>query len=57
VVGFVQKPLADLDEVVERLSQLAHDSLQRTREQDYLKRIKARHEHVLARYRSLPREP
>ena len=57
VVGFVQKPLADMDEVVERLSQLAHDSLQRTRERDYLQRIKARHEHVLARYRSLPREP
>lgn len=57
VVGFVQKPLADLDEVVERLSQLAHDSLQRTRERDYLARIKERHEHVLARYRSLPREP
>lgn len=57
VVGFVQKPLADLDEVVERLSQLAHESLQRTREQDYLLRIKARHERVLARYRSLPREP
>ena len=57
VVGFVQKPLADLDEVVERLSQLAHESLNRTREQDYLQRIKARHERVLARYRSLPREP
>jgi FixJ family two-component response regulator len=56
VVGFVQKPLADLDEVVERLSQLAHASLARTREHDYLERIKERHERVLARYRALPRE-
>jgi CheY-like chemotaxis protein len=56
VVGFVQKPLADLDEVVARLSQLAHDSLARTREHDYLQRIKERHERVLARYRALPRE-
>ncbi|HTL31869.1 MAG TPA: response regulator, partial [Kofleriaceae bacterium] len=57
VVGFVQKPLPDLDEVVVRLAQLAHDALERTREQLYLQRIKARHERVLARYRSLPREP
>jgi DNA-binding NtrC family response regulator len=57
VVGFVQKPLPDLDEVVARLAQLAHDALERTREQLYLQRIKARHERVLARYRSLPREP
>jgi CheY-like chemotaxis protein len=56
VVGFVQKPLPDLDEVVTRLAQLAQDSLERTREQLYLQRIKARHERVLARYRSLPRE-
>lgn len=56
VVGFVQKPLTDLDEVVARLSQLAHDSLARTRERDYLERIKERHERVLARYRALPRE-
>jgi len=56
VVGFVQKPLADLDEVVERLAQLAHESLARTRERDYLERIKERHERVLARYRALPRE-
>jgi CheY-like chemotaxis protein len=56
VVGFVQKPLPDLDEVVARLAQLAHDALERTREQLYLQRIKARHERVLARYRSLPRE-
>lgn len=57
VVGFVQKPLADLEEVVARLSQLARESLHRTREHVYLQRIKERHERVLARYRSLPREP
>ena len=57
VVGFVQKPLPDLTEVVVRLSQLARESLERTREQLYLQRIKARHERVLARYLSLPREP
>jgi DNA-binding NtrC family response regulator len=56
VVGFVQKPLPDLDEVVVRLAQLARDSLERTREALYLARIKARHERVLARYRSLPRD-
>jgi CheY-like chemotaxis protein len=57
VVGFVQKPLADLDDIVARLAQLARDSLHRTREHAYLQRIKERHERVLARYRSLPREP
>lgn len=57
VVGFVQKPLADLDEVVDRLAQLARESLSRTRESLYLQRIKERHDRVLARYRSLPREP
>jgi CheY-like chemotaxis protein len=57
VVGFVQKPLADLDEVVTRLSQLAAEALQRSRERDYLATIKERHERVLARYRALPREP
>jgi CheY-like chemotaxis protein len=56
VVGFVQKPVADLDDLVKRLSQLAHDSLNRTREHVYLQRIKERHERVLARYRSLPRD-
>jgi DNA-binding NtrC family response regulator len=55
VVGFVQKPLADLHDVVDRLAQLARESLQRTRERVYLERIKARHERVLARYQSLPR--
>jgi len=57
VIGFVRKPLVDLDAVVNRLSQLARDSLHRTREHVYLQRIKERHERVLARYRSLPREP
>jgi DNA-binding response OmpR family regulator len=57
VVGFVQKPLPDVDEVVARLAQLASESLDRHREQLYLARIKLRHERVLARYRSLPRQP
>jgi len=57
VVGFVPKPLANVGEVVGRLTQLARDSLHRTRENVYLQRIKERHERVLARYRSLPREP
>lgn len=57
VVGFVAKPLADLDDIVRRLAQLARDSLHRTREHVYLQRIKERHERVLARYRTLPREP
>jgi CheY-like chemotaxis protein len=56
VVGFVHKPFADVHEVVERLAQLARESLLRTREGLYLQRIKERHERVLARYRSLPRE-
>lgn len=55
VVGFVEKPVADLDAVVGQLAELARDSLVRTREHLYLERIKARHERVLARYRSLPR--
>jgi CheY-like chemotaxis protein len=57
VVGFVAKPLADVDDIVRRLAQLARDSLHRTRERVYLQRIKERHERVLARYRSLPRDP
>jgi len=57
VVGFVQKPLPDLDEVVARLAHLARGALERTREQVYLQRIKARHDRVLARYRALPRQP
>jgi CheY-like chemotaxis protein len=57
VVGYVRKPLADLADVVDRLCQIARDSLNHTREHVYLQRIKERHEKVLARYRSLPREP
>lgn len=57
VVGLVRKPLADLRDVVDRLCGLARDSLHHTREHVYLQRIKERHERVLARYRSLPREP
>jgi DNA-binding NarL/FixJ family response regulator len=57
VVGFVHKPLADIGEVVGRLAQLAREALQRAREATYVQRIKTRHERVLARYRSLPREP
>ena len=57
VVGFVHKPLVDIDEIVERLAQLENESLLRTREHLYIQRIKARHERVLAKYRSLPREP
>jgi CheY-like chemotaxis protein len=56
IVGVVQKPLADLAAVVSQLSQLARDGMARNREQTYLERIKERHEHVLARYRSLPRD-
>ncbi len=56
VVGIVRKPLADLGDMVGRLSRLARDSLHRTRENVYLQRIKERHERVLARYRSLPRD-
>jgi CheY-like chemotaxis protein len=57
VVGFVQKPFDRVDEVVERLTQLAYESQQRTREHVYLMPIKERHERVLEQYRSLPREP
>ena len=57
VVGFVEKPLADLDDVVARLAALARESLDRSREHAYLERIKERHERVLARYRALPRVP
>jgi CheY-like chemotaxis protein len=57
IVGYVRKPLADIDEIVGRLCQLARESLHHTREHVYLQRIKERHERILARYRSLPREP
>jgi CheY-like chemotaxis protein len=56
VLGYVKKPLTALEDVVERLAQLARESLHHTREHVYLQRIKERHERVLARYRSLPRE-
>jgi CheY-like chemotaxis protein len=56
IVGFVQKPFSNIEDVVVRLSRLARDALSRTREGLYLQRIKERHERVLARYRSLPRE-
>ncbi len=56
VVGFVQKPLANIPEVVARLAQLARESLVRSREHTYLERIKERHERVLAGYRALPRD-
>jgi CheY-like chemotaxis protein len=55
VVGFAHKPLQSFPEVADRLARLAREGLQRTREHLYLARIKERHEHVLARYRSLPR--
>ena len=55
VVGFAHKPLHPLPELVDRLTRLAREGLQRTREHVYLARIKERHEHVLARYRALPR--
>jgi DNA-binding NtrC family response regulator len=56
VIGFVQKPLDHVDELVERLAALAREALERTRESVYLSRIKERHERVLARYRSLPKK-
>jgi CheY-like chemotaxis protein len=56
VVGFVQKPLANLPEAVARLAQLARASLLRSREHAYLERIKERHERVLVGYRALPRD-
>lgn len=56
IVGVVQKPVRDLGAVVSQLAQLARDGLARQREQTYLERIKERHEHVLSRYRSLPRD-
>jgi DNA-binding NtrC family response regulator len=56
-IGVLAKPLGDLAPIVRQIRQLARDSRHRTREQAYLQRIKERHERVLARYRSLPREP
>jgi CheY-like chemotaxis protein len=57
VVGFVQKPFANIGGVIEQIAELARESRHRTRESLYLQRIKERHEHVLERYRSLPRAP
>ena len=57
IVGLVQQPIANPEEVVGRVAQIARDSRHRTREALYLQRIKERHEHVLERYRSLPRAP
>jgi len=56
IIGFVMKPLDDMDQVVARLAHLARESLSRSREAVYLARIKQRHERVLARYQSLPRD-
>jgi hypothetical protein len=50
------KPLDDMDHVVARLAHFARESLSRSREAVYLARIKQRHERVLARYQSLPRD-
>lgn len=57
LVGFVQKPFANIGAVIEQIAELARESHHRTREALYLQRIKKRHEHVLERYRSLPRAP
>jgi FixJ family two-component response regulator len=57
IIGFVQKPFANIDGVIQQIAELARESRHRTREALYLQRIKARHEHVLERYRSLPRAP
>ena len=57
VQGFVQKPLSEVGDIAERLAEVARESRHRTREGLYLQRIKERHEHVLERYRSLPRAP
>jgi CheY-like chemotaxis protein len=57
VQGFVQKPLSAAGDIAERLAEVARESRHRTREGLYLQRIKERHEHVLERYRTLPRAP
>jgi CheY-like chemotaxis protein len=57
VQGFVHKPLSEAFDIAERLAEVARESRHRTREGLYLARIKERHEHVLERYRSLPRAP
>lgn len=57
IIGLVQKPLGATGQVVERVASIARDSRSHARESLYLQRIKERHEHVLERYRSLPRAP
>jgi len=57
IIGFVHKPISNLDQIVDQIAELARDSRHRAREALYLQRIKERHEHVLERYRSLPRAP
>jgi DNA-binding NtrC family response regulator len=56
VVGFVKKPFDDVLQLVGRVATLARESMQRRREQLYLRRIKERHEDVLMRYRQLAAE-
>jgi CheY-like chemotaxis protein len=56
VVGFVRKPFDDLAQLVTRVRALAFESMQRHREQLYLRRIKERHERVLLQYRKLAAE-
>ena len=53
VVGFVRKPFDDIRQLVTRIRDLARESMQRAREQVYLRRIKERHERVLLQYRKL----
>jgi FixJ family two-component response regulator len=55
VIAVVQKPIASMEELVERITEVARESRHRTREAAYLQRIKERHEHILERYRSLLR--
>lgn len=56
VVGFVKKPFDDVIQLVTRVRDLARESMQRSREQLYLRRIKERHERVLLQYRKLAAE-
>lgn len=56
VVGFVRKPFDDGDLLVGRIRVLAQESMLRSREQLYLRRIKERHERVLTQYRKLAAE-
>jgi DNA-binding NtrC family response regulator len=57
ILEVVQKPIADLEALAAQITKLAQESRHRARESVYLQRIKERHEHVLERYRSLPRTP